>query len=802
MSDFDQKDIVEEVTPSGSDFDPADVVSEPQEPQQDSLLNTLVAKTAEGGSLGFVDEIGGGLSALGRVAGVENLGGRIKDIGLAEGGPTLDLETLLNSYRNTRDSQRQMLDKMQADRPVTSTLANVAGGIAAPLPKALTAPLGQAAKGAPLLTRMAMGAGNAIPTAAIASAGLSQADMTQGQSPLGDISQGAGLGAIIGGGLPLVGTGLRGGANLAGSMVPETVKDAYQAGKQGINIAGQEFYDSVTDQVRKLTGKVSDPILKKAEAQRAANAKIIGETDKQITQLTDDAAYALDLSKQKQVAQTADDVANLNKETVDVAQRLQKQVLDVEKALGKQFDEIDRAAGATGVTPDFKEVIGNTLQNLELNSSLPQDKILSIQKKLAGFMDKKDPQSYRDLKATISSYFENSDPVVRRTMKQAYGQLKNNYSNDLRANGYNELADRMSETNKRWMAKLDLEDQFLGAIKPDRVTGQVEATPKAIQTVSSFAEKNPGQIAKSQEFSNMMNVLQPKPQPVPLSVSPGQSAMMTPANPTGQILSQMDDLAAQQAQAKAASPLQLPVGQNPEIDRLKDILAKAKGENPDQIPGLNLPTDPASLEAKLTNLLPKQGQRTGENVVENQLDDVMNFLRQEKGDEFVNATQDEIASVNKNLAMRDAVNTPKGLNLKKAGVGATAGGVLGFGVGGPLGAGIGSGLGALGGAVADKAVGGATGLANKAGQAVRDNTALLKKGVQVLSDASPQALTSAAQKMAQTGGEVGKKFAGVLMDASEKNSQSKNAMIFGLMQQPMFRELFRGTIVDSTDEQE
>ena len=58
------------------------------------LVNTIVSQVASGATAGFDDELAGGLSAIGRVAGIKGLGGKIKDLGLADDGPTLDFDKI------------------------------------------------------------------------------------------------------------------------------------------------------------------------------------------------------------------------------------------------------------------------------------------------------------------------------------------------------------------------------------------------------------------------------------------------------------------------------------------------------------------------------------------------------------------------------------------------------------------------------------------------------------------------------------------------------------------------------------
>lgn len=92
-------------------------------------------KATQGMSFGFGDELAGGMDAFGRVIGVEGLGsGDIANVGLAEGGPTLDLETLKDTYRQGRDTERAKMQKAETDQPKAALAGDIAGSLIAPIP--------------------------------------------------------------------------------------------------------------------------------------------------------------------------------------------------------------------------------------------------------------------------------------------------------------------------------------------------------------------------------------------------------------------------------------------------------------------------------------------------------------------------------------------------------------------------------------------------------------------------------------------------------------------------------------------
>ncbi|MBL7672499.1 MAG: hypothetical protein JNM39_18625 [Bdellovibrionaceae bacterium] len=94
------------------------------------LLKTAMGKLASGASLGFVDELAGGLEAGGRAIGLKGLGGKLNEIGLSEEGPTMDYDTLSAAYKNARDAERQSQSFMSKANPVTSGISEITGSIA------------------------------------------------------------------------------------------------------------------------------------------------------------------------------------------------------------------------------------------------------------------------------------------------------------------------------------------------------------------------------------------------------------------------------------------------------------------------------------------------------------------------------------------------------------------------------------------------------------------------------------------------------------------------------------------------
>lgn len=93
------------------------------------------------------------------------------------------------------------------------------------------------------------------------------------------------------------------------------------------------------------------------------------------------------------------------------------------------------------------------------------------------------------------------------------------------------------------------------------------------------------------------------------------------------------------------------------------------------------------------------------------------------------------------------------------------------------------------GKVADVVTGGAGKVAYKAGAGVTNTQEFVQAGVRRLSDATPDNLKTLANVLSTKGGEIGAGYAQALSNAAQRNTYGKNAIIFGLMQQPTFRAL-------------
>lgn len=755
MSDFDPKDIIK------SDFDPADVVQEHTESEPISKMESFGKGIQEGGTLGFADELQGGVEAS-----ADKVHQFLNALGLT--GPSVSQvneqtnapgpKSTLDLYREARDKSRQEMAAAQQANPGSFLGGAVAGGVATipALPGKVVAPLGQAAEGAGWLARMGKAAANAAPLSAVASAGGSNSDVL---SDPGQVAKDVALGTPVGMGTAGVIQGavidpVIAGANLAGKAVPNVIKTAFNRGRQGIDTTGDEFYNATNKGVNDVVNEVSLPILEQSQKQVSEHANKMVNLDEQINVLKNQQAESLKLGQARNVAQNAKDIQAINQKTVQAAKNTQKYLGDVKKTLGSAFDDIDTAAQATGINPDMGPAMDGLQDTLWHQSGLPEGEIQSIVKKMWSTIDNKDGvQGFKNFKQVLSNYFEHANPVVRRAAKQAYGRLKNDYAQALEQGGYGQIAQDMAETNKRWGALSELQEEFVDNLNRNRITNEIQASPDTINAMANFAGKDPKQLAKSEYMSNLMNTADPQG-----------------AKP---VLNQLSALADETAAVKAG-PEELQQLPNPELERLQALLNQTKKVDSAPIPGVDLPMDEIGMKKNLTNLLPKQGMNSGNDNAENTLSGIFDFLKSSKGSEYVDGLKSRLKPLNEDVALRNAQG--------------------GLTEGVPL-----SGRDLL-----TRSLGGTTKVANIAGRTAKSvsDTAnkvnefvskdILHRGVQQISDYTPQEMTQLATRFSSSGTMEGEAFARVLESAKGKNNISKNAIIFGLMQQPSFREMLHG----------
>lgn len=275
--------------------------------QPSGIGPTIVDKLAQGATAGFSDELSGAGEAAGRMMGIEGLGGKIKDMRAAPGGPTFNMDDLKKAYQAGRDKDRAVQKQESADHPIISTAAEIAGGVASPINKL--------AKGASLAKQSAIFGG-------VAGLGNSEADNVP------DAAKDTALGTLLGYGF--------GKAGEAVGKIPGLVK-------QGVKSAGKAIADKVGP------GLEYTPIADKEAVLSAADQLGIKSVPKAV--LTDNPTYQ---KLESGLAQSGS----------LPAKSIREQYTQLGKGLEKASDKIEALK-----TPDSDFSIGKSIQK-DLSSQI------------------------------------------------------------------------------------------------------------------------------------------------------------------------------------------------------------------------------------------------------------------------------------------------------------------------------------------------------------------------------------------------------------------------------------------------
>lgn len=200
-------------------------------------INAIGAGAAQGLTLGFGDELAGGLHT---VADLPKTG--------------MDWEAIKKAYAANRDKIRAHNTSIENESPALYTGGNVLGA-AAPIAfsggAGAAAEAGALARSAPSLARIF---GESIATGGIAGAGASEADSLSGVGQ--DALEGAAMGAVVPAAITGVGAGARtvgkGVKALGKTQVLQDLKDALVKTAEGGKLFGKEAKQGIIDRARAL----------------------------------------------------------------------------------------------------------------------------------------------------------------------------------------------------------------------------------------------------------------------------------------------------------------------------------------------------------------------------------------------------------------------------------------------------------------------------------------------------------------------------------------------------------------------
>lgn len=210
--------------PVAQPVDPPTAQPAPQEPgalDATSGFGTALRHFGKGASLGFIDELAG-LQGMG-----DEVSGRLfGSDALAQYRDRPLMQALAARYRRERDDSRRELAAGEDAHPIIAGAADIAGGLAVPMPG------GGAKTGAGLLQRALQLAGKGAVYGAAAGAGGSDADLTRGELGrfAGDVAGSTLAGGALGGAGGLL-------AGKGGQVVARAEEDARAAAQKAADKA-------------------------------------------------------------------------------------------------------------------------------------------------------------------------------------------------------------------------------------------------------------------------------------------------------------------------------------------------------------------------------------------------------------------------------------------------------------------------------------------------------------------------------------------------------------------------------------
>ena len=590
-----------------------------------------------------------------------------------------------------------------------------------------------------------------------------QKPLSEVAAPLLDI--GLGIGAAKGMGLAAkgVGAGIEGAESLLKSsarkgieklspVLPESFTGAYQkALKEGIDVTAPEFAETLAKEHEAIASEVADPILQKIATRKAEHQAAMQNVDDQMIKINDRMDQVKKLDKLSQIAESKQDALIVGQRINDTAIELQKDIYNTRKSLGKQYDKLDKAAEATGVVPDVRNAVSK-FEELLLNNRIEPKSIKSYNDALKLYQQEPSIETYRALKKVFADAFESNDYLVSGPAKKAFGVLKNDYTSALNNAGHLDLANDIESTNSKWSALLKTEDEIAGTL-PEKIGEQYKFYPEAktraaLENLPLKGEKKSGE---AERLMDLLDVLNPEFRQ--------------------KYVPKMEELVSQKEAIKGFKPEEVQAIP-PDLTRLEKIMSELKGQTPEKIPGLDLAgKTPEAIEKEIRSLLPKYETQSGAIEADIKLRQIFDFLKSPESKlstEQVAQLEQKTRKLAQDLKLQSQVR-----------------GVPEFGVE-PEAALKGGSLKAVG-KLATSAKAGV-----KLGQALRTESQVIQEGSVALSKSSPQELLAFSQKMVQTD-PAAAPYAKILAEAADKNKISKDAYIYGLMQQAKFRELYKKT---------
>lgn len=502
---------------------------EPKEPQKYTTKQALAKGAVQGATFGFGDELSGLTNS-----GLDKVQSLLNKLGLSSPSPSqVDASLrqqgftgsdLLDDKNNTmytqaRDQERMANAAAQAQHPFAYGTGEVGGSIATTMIPGgagakLIQPFGSAVEGAGIMAKAGRAALNAAPVGALIGAGTSN---SEGMPELAsDALHGAETGALFGAGGDLLGQGasflVNKGKKVFKSSFP-VLSDELSRGLEGINTGSDEFKNQVNQNiVDELKNPISGILKTARDYKNMQNQKLIDGADKQISEVTANLTDEMNTIKNALVNSKESERRSLMKQINDHAVKTQTELGKVKQNVGSIYDKLENQIENKGITFNVNNELDNFGQNLVAGGVDPSE----AQRLLKPFTEKYEKTNLtlpelRDVKNKLSSLFDNSRGEIRKAAKQAYGQINDNQVNTLATQGDTDLAKNLLDTNQKYKSILQLEEDFIGQIKPNPITKTIEPSNEMLNTIKSYSTQTPSpkDFRTQEEFNKLTNIADP-----------------------------------------------------------------------------------------------------------------------------------------------------------------------------------------------------------------------------------------------------------------------------------------------------
>ncbi len=317
-------------------------------PEPTSKMDSFIGGATQGATLGFGDEGVGvgetlmdlGHSVLNKLGIVDTPSVTQTNRELAKQGVTGDVgpTTRGDLYDVARDEERARLKELEQANPMSYLGGNIVGGIPTGIATAgALSPL-KAAADAGVLAKAGVAAANNVIPGAIAGAGLSEAETIPELAA--DTAIGAGLGAATGGALNLAGQGLVGAANQAAKAIPQSARDAFTRGRQGVNTNTPEFYDTVSQSTQ---NKADDIVTASGVGRESENVAIKAEANEALQAAKDKLQTAKD-AQRIGIDQQSQELSNQRLKELEALQAKKAQLEQSKKKFNDEFNLVEEKA--------------------------------------------------------------------------------------------------------------------------------------------------------------------------------------------------------------------------------------------------------------------------------------------------------------------------------------------------------------------------------------------------------------------------------------------------------------------------